>query len=250
MEIAPEKQAIVDAVGTIFVKRLNMGSFEGGKRVFIRNRAGAMIGIRYQDPERSLAQPGRNRRPFAISGPFLFNTVCFSIQAENLLAFPRTLKVTPNELASLVFELVAFGLAPDDRRAPIRSGKPHRFVEEERLGQDNAPDLDVLVEIVGNSSVMDEALPHFGIGGGPVSLLEGLPGKAYGENRKGGEDSSPGDQIPVAGPRAAVKFEEEEIAFVERSEFRVRRRLPEVNLIDVRKTTQVIEPVMISNAGV
>ena len=96
-------------------------------------------------------------------------------------------------MARFLVEFISFGFAADDRRAPIRSGKPHRFIEEERLGQDDTADLEVFIGIVGNFSVRGEARAQFSIGGGPVSLFEGLPGKAYGEDRKGGEDSSPGD---------------------------------------------------------
>ena len=109
-------------------------------------------------------------------------------------------------------------------------GKPHRFVEEERLGQDDATNLEIFLRIVSNSSIMDEALAHLNIGSGPVALLEGLPRQAYGEDRKRGEDPSASDQVLIMRPLASMEFKRKMSPFMKCAKRSVRRRLPEIDL--------------------
>jgi hypothetical protein len=157
----------------------------------------------------------------------------FPIQVKNVLVCPSSMKALPNELAGFFIQLIAFGLAPDDRSAPIRRGKPHRFVEEEGLCQDDATYLKIFIGIVGDLPVMEEALAHLRVRSGPVTILEGFPGQTYRERRKGRKDSSPGYQVPVLSSFAAVQFEEENITLIECTELGIRRRLPEIDFVYV-----------------
>jgi len=47
-----------------------------------------------------------------------------------------------------------------------------------------------------------------------------------------------------------VKLKQEQLAFVKGPELRIRRRLPEVDLVDARLRSQKIEPVLICDADV
>lgn len=222
MEIAPQKEAVVHHVCPALVERPDMGGFERRQGMLFSYRTGAVISIRYEDSERPLTKAWPNCGFLAIACLFLCDVVGFFSQVEYAMTLPSHLQIPPDELAGFFIKLIALGLAANDRGAPIRGGKSHRFVEEERLGQDDATDLEIFLGIVGNSSVMDEPLAHLGIGGGPVFLLECLPGQAYGEDRKGGKDSSPGDQVLIMCPLAAMELEEEYVPFPERAKLCVR----------------------------
>jgi hypothetical protein len=47
-----------------------------------------------------------------------------------------------------------------------------------------------------------------------------------------------------------VKFKKEEVTLAERAKSSVRRRLPEVDLIDLRLCPKAIEPILICDAGI
>ena len=182
VKIAAEKEAIVHSMRTALNKRLDMGCFESRKRMLFGYRASPVIGVRDENAERSLPETRTDHRFFPVSAPFFIDAMGFLIQAKHLLAIPGALEVPPDELAGLFVEFIAFRLTADDRCAPIRRWKPHRFIKEEGLGQDDAADMEILVGIVGYLSILEKLPAHFRERASSVSFFESLPGQAYREN--------------------------------------------------------------------
>lgn len=222
VEIAPEEQAVIYGMGAVLVERLDVGRFERWQGMLFGYRAGPVVGVRNQNAEGPLAQARLDRCLFAVSCLLLFDPLGFLVQVIRALMLPAALQVRPDEPARLLFEFVALGLAPDDGAAPIRGGEPHRFVEKERLGQDNAADLEILMRIIWDSPVTEEPLAHSRIGAGAVPVFESLPGQADRQDGERGEDPTAGDQVPVAGPLASMELKEEEFSGADRAELRVR----------------------------
>lgn len=250
MEVASKEQTVVNSMGAAFVVGLDVGGLEGRQGMLFCYRASALIGVGNQNTESPLAKARLDGGFFAVTGSLLFNAMSFPIQVMDPLVLPSALKILPDELASFLVELIARGLAPDDRRPPSRSREPQGFIKEEWLGQDDAPDLEILMRTVGDSPVSEEPLPHFREGAGAIPMLERLPGQADRENGIGDEDSSPGNQVAVLGPLTSVELEEEEVSLAQNAELGARRRLPEVDLVDLRLRAQIIEPILVGDAGV
>jgi len=250
MEIAPQKQTVAHGMRTVLVERLDVGRFEGRQRMLLSNCAGPLIGIGDQDPKCALTKSWRNDGFFTITLSFFLEPLRLMIKINGILFFPSPMQILPNKLAGFLIKLVALGLPTDNGSSPIRGGKPHRFIEEECLSQDNAPNLKVLMGIINNSSVVKKPASHFRIGCRSVSLLEGFPSQADRKSRKRSENTAANNQIAIVCPGAPMELKEKKIPLFKSSKLGFWRRLPEIDLIDSWKSTQEIKPIMIRDADI
>ena len=134
------------------------------------------------------------------------------------------------------------GLERDDVRRPARRhGDPVAFLEEERLGQDAATDLEIASVARVGPAIAGDARPHLLRRARTIGFAERLPGERAGQRVGIGKYAAADDHVA-----RRMKLEQEQLAGLERAEARCRRR-PEIDLAQVRLLAKHLEPVAIGD---
>jgi len=237
MEIAPKEEAVVHCMRSRLIEGLDVGGFEGGQRMLLRDRAGTVISIRDHDPEGPLAEARSDEHFFSISSllidPLLGNHITRQLSQPHLNPFPEGF---PRFLGGRVV------LSLLDRGLPIgRNRNPFRAVKKEWLCQEDAADREIVAAIRAFSTALCDQGPHLAEGLRSVLDVESLPGQAD-RKRCLLEEIPPADNIV----ERAVELEKERFSRLKDPEgLGASARLPEIHLVDSREARDDIEPIVV-----
>lgn len=171
--------------GPVGGMRLNVGCFERRQAAFAGDRAAAVVGISDERAECALSEAGPSEIGFAESR--LFHGVGESVRREPL--FDRV----PQRVAGR--GIGAVGETPLDVARPIgRNRDPVVLVQEERLGENVAPDRGA--GRLRGFAIVRGARDEFGQARGAVLLAERIPGEKAGQDGEPNEEPTADDVVP------------------------------------------------------